>query len=260
MADKQLFSVPIHAAFNLCAPRPIAVLTTMHRLIEPAYSQYFARMPGLGYQAGADYDAAPMSTLTLQGKREAGFSRAFAESSFAVHLVSITATRKTYRNLLETGEAVANFLWPRQEDAERMYVLSDGGYKQGNAKIKASGFTLEDSIKLKVPRIVEAMAWIEYQLIRMIEIPESERPIFLLYPVAAYCLEGLVDPKTFAYCTPDVPLGQLSANICSGQLQKIMPARRRTKGRVLTPTEHWTYSDRNSLEEPFLADDLKQPG
>jgi len=259
MKLKRFTTVPIHAAFNLCAPRPIAVLTTVRHLAHESYDPYFAAMPGLSYRADIDYDAAPMSTLTLQGKREAGYVGPFDNSEYAVHLVSITAPRKTYSNLLETGETVANFLYPRQEDAERMYVLSDGGFRSTSDKVKASGFTLQDSFKVSVPRIVEAMAWIEYRLIRMIEIPESERPIFLLQPVAAYCLEGLVNPKTFAYCTPDVPLGQLNANICSGRLQEIIVAKERTKGRALTPCEHWAYSDRGSLEEPFLAEDLNQP-
>jgi flavin reductase (DIM6/NTAB) family NADH-FMN oxidoreductase RutF len=243
MESKRFTTVPIHAAFNLCAPRPIAVLTT---------------------RQSVDCNAAPMSTLTsmltLQGKREAGFTGAFADSEFAVHMVSITATRKTYLNLLKIGETVANFLGPTQQNVERMYVLSDGAYWQGNAKIKASGFTLEDSFKLSVPRIAEAMAWIEYKLIRMIDIPESERPIFLLQPVAAYCVEGLVDPKTYAYCTLDVPLGQLSANICSGRLQEILVAKERTSGRALTPCEHWAYSDRGSLEEPFLNNEKEKKG
>jgi len=139
-----------------------------------------------------------------------------------------------------------------------MYVLSDGSFQRGNAKVKASGFSLEDSRRLSVPRIAEAMAWIEYRLIRMIEISESERPIFLLQPIAAYCLKGLVDRKTFAYATENVPLGQLSADICSGRLQEILVAKERTNGRALTPPEHWTYSDRKSTSEPFLTDN--QPG
>lgn len=258
--SKKLFTVPLYAAFNLCAPRPIAVLTTTHRLRRGRYDRHFANMPGLSYQADIDYDAAPMSTLTLQGKRPSGHTGPFENGGPPVHVVSITATRKTYRNLLETGEAVANFLWPRQEDVERMYVLADGNYHRGNVKIKDSGFSLEDSVELSIPRIAEAMSWIEYKLIRMIEIPESERPIFLLKPVAAYCLEGLVDPITYAYTTENVPIGQLSANICSGSLREIFVARERTNGAALTPVQHWIYSDRKSTSEPFLTDRPKRPG
>jgi len=252
--EEQIVTVPLYAAFNLCAPRPIAVLTTIHHLSREVPDEYFAQMPGLSYRADIDYDAAPMSTLSLQGKRPAKHTGPFEKGGSPVHLVSVTGTRKTYRNLLEKRETVANFLWPTQNDVERMYVLSDGGYKQGNAKIKASGFSLEDSRELSTPRIAEAMAWIEYRLIRMIEIPESERPIFLLTPVAAYCQEGLIDPRTYAYVTANVPIGQLSANICSGRLQEIMFAEKTTEETPLTPPEHWSYSDRKSLEEPFLSE------
>jgi len=238
--------VPLYASFNLCAPRPIAVLTTIHPMNSNAPDEYFASMPGLSYKPNLDYDAAPMSTLTLQGKRPRNHKGPFEKAGPPVHLVSITGTRKTYRNLIETGETVANFLWPRQEDVEGMYVLSNGSYKRGNAKIKDSGFTLEDSCKLSVPRIAEAMSWIEYKLIRVIDIPESERPIFLLEPVAAYCLEGLVNPKTYAYDTEIVPIGQLSANICSGRIQEILFAKKRTGGKRFTPPQHWKYSDGKS--------------
>ena len=240
--------VPLYAAFNLCAPRPVAVLTTMHYINREVHDKYFAEMPGLSYRANIDYDAAPMSTLTLQGKRPSRHTGPFESAGPPVHIVSITGTRKTYRNLLETKEAVANFIWPKQEDVEKMYVLSDGSYKLGNTKIKDSRFSLEDSYKLSVPRIAEAMSWIEYKLIRMIDIPESERPIFLLEPVAAYCLEGLVDSKTYAYMTENVPIGQLSANICSGRIREIIIAKRRTNGAGLTPPQHWEYSDRKSYE------------
>lgn len=242
--NKKIIEVPLYASFNICAPRPIAVLTTMHRLDSIAYDRYFdSRMPNFSYDPNFDYDAAPMSTLTLQGKRPKNHKGPFEKGGSPVHLVSITDTRKTYKYLLETGETVANFIWPRQRDVESMYVLSDGKYKRGNPKIKDSKFTLEDSKKVSVPRIAEAMSWIEYKLIRMIEIPESERPIFLLEPVAAYCLEGLVDPRTFAYNTENVPIGQLSANICSGRMQDRFFAGKRTKGREFTPPEHWDYSD-----------------
>jgi flavin reductase (DIM6/NTAB) family NADH-FMN oxidoreductase RutF len=240
--DKRLIQVPLFAAFNLCAPRPIAVLTTMHDLNHNAFNLYFHKMPNLSYRVDIDYDAAPMSTLTLQGKRPKGHTGPFEKGGSPVHLVSITGTRKTYRNLLETQETVANFLSPTQENVERMYVLSDGRYSRGNEKIKASGFTLEDSQIVSVPRIAEAMAWIEYRLIRMIEIPESERPIFLLEPVAAYSLEGLVDPRTYAYNTGVVPIGHLSANICSGRTEKLF-AKKMTGEREFTPQEHWAYSD-----------------
>ena len=237
LRSKRIMEVPLYAAFNLCAPRPIAILTTVHRF---------------GHER--EVNAAPMSTLTLQGKRPPRHKGPFEKAGPPVHLVSITPSRKTYRNLLEVGEAVANFIWPRQADVEAMYVLSDGGYQSGNQKIRASGFTLENSRRLSVPRIAQAMAWIEYKLIRMIPIPESERPIILLRPVAAYCLKGLVDSKTFAYCTENVPAGQLSANICSGRLQEILVAKERTGGRALTPPQHWWYSDRKSTQEPFLTD------
>ncbi len=240
---KQLLEVPLYASFNLCAPRPIAVLTTIHWMEHGVRNEYFSARRGLSYNPRVDYDAAPMSTLTLQGKRPPGHTGPFENAGSPVHLVSITGTRKTYRNLLETGEAVANFLWPRQRDVDGMYVLSDGSYELGNNKIRDSGFTLEDSFKLSVPRIAEAMSWIEYKLIRMIDIPESERPIFLLEPVAAYCLEGLVNPKTFAYNTQVVPIGQLSANICSGKIQETIIAKKRKKRTALTPSQHWKYSD-----------------
>lgn len=243
MKPKKLIEIPLYASFNVCAPRPIAVLTTMHRQSYRVNDEYFTKMPGLSFRPDIDYDAAPMSTLTLQGKRPRGHKGPFEKAGAPVHLVSITGTRKTYKYLLETGETVANFIKPNQEDVERMYVLSDGKYRVGNTKIKDSGFTLEDSIKVSVPRIAEAMSWIEYKLIRMIDIPESERPIFLLEPVAAYCLDGLVDPRTFAYNTENVPIGQLSANICSGRMQDRFFAGKRTKGREFTPPEHWAYSD-----------------
>lgn len=241
---KKIIEVPLYAAFNLCAPRPIAVLTTTCYNSKGIYDDYFATMPGFsGYSPYNDYDAAPMSTLTLQGKRPRGHKGPFEKAGAPVHLVSITPSRKTYRNLLETRYAIANFIKPNQEDVEAMYVLSDGSYKQGNAKIKDSGFTLEDSKKLSVPRIAEAMAWIEYELLRMVDLPESERPIFLLKPVAAYSLESLVDPKTYAYNTETVPIGQLSANICSGKIQEKFVAGKRTTGKEFTPPEHWAYSD-----------------
>lgn len=245
LKEEKIMEVKLYAAFNLCAPRPIAVLTTMHYIGAGARDEYFAGM-GFSYNPDFDYDAAPMSTLTLQGKRPQNHTGPFEDAGPPVHLVSITDTRKTYRNLLETKETVANFLWPRQKDVEMMYVLSDGKYKSGNPKIRDSGFTLTDSQKVKVPRIREAMSWIEYKLIRMIEVPESERPIFLLEPVAAYSLEGLVDPKTYDYMTENVPIGQLSANICSGKIQEILFAKERTGGRKFTPPEHWAYSDEKS--------------
>lgn len=229
-ASAKIIEVLLTAAFNLIAPRPVAVLTTVHRIAEGAADEYFAGMPGLSYDSRFDYDAAPMSTLTLLGKTP------------PIHTVSISPSRKSYRNLLETRQTVANFLWPTLEDAEKMYVLSDGSYHSGNAKIKNSGFTLEDSLKLKVPRIREAMAWIEYELIRMIEIPETERPIFLLKPVAAYTLDGVVDPRTFAFCTLDVPMGHLGANVFSGGMHQRIVANRRTGGREFTLQEHWDYS------------------
>jgi flavin reductase (DIM6/NTAB) family NADH-FMN oxidoreductase RutF len=203
---------------------------------------YFYNMRNLDYRVDIDYDAAPMSTLTLQGKRPRDHTGPLEEAGSPVHLISITGTRKTYRNLLETEECVANFLSPSQENVEKMYVLSDGRYPRGNDKIRVSRFTLEDSQVVGVPRIVEAMAWIEYRLLRMIEIPESERPIFLLKPVAAYALEGLVNPKTYVYCTEVVPIGQLSANICSGRTERLV-AKNMTGGKEFTPQEHWAYSD-----------------
>jgi flavin reductase (DIM6/NTAB) family NADH-FMN oxidoreductase RutF len=240
---KKFMNVPLYAAFNLCAPRPIAVLTTKHNIADGVNDEHFARMPGFSYNSNFDYDAAPMSTLTLQGKRPPMHTGPFENAGPPVHLVSITGTRKTYRNLVETGEAVANFIWPRQQDVEMMYVLSAGRYKSGSLKIKDSGFLLEDAQKVSTPRIAQAMSWIEYKLIRVVEIPESERPIFLLQPVAAYSLEGLVDPNTFAYRTEDVPIGQLSANICSGRMQEILFAKKETGGRKFTPPQHWAYSD-----------------
>ena len=245
---EKIIEIPLYAAFNLCAPRPIAVLTTMHYTKLSAYCIHRAKQK-MGVKSapidydGIDYDAAPMSTLTLQGKRPRNHKGPFEKGGPPVHVVSITGTRKTYRNLLDIKETVANFLWPRQGDADRMYVLSNGSYDNGNAKIKDSGLTLEPSMKVSVPRIAEAMAWIEYKLIRKIDIPESERPIFLLEPVAAYCLEGLVDPKTYAYNTENVPLGQLSANICSGGLNGIIIAKRGSDRKGFTPPEHWAYSD-----------------
>jgi len=109
--SKAIMQIPLYAAFNLCAPRPIAVLTTIHQRKRKVHNQYFAQMLGLSYRADLDYDAAPMSTLTLQGKRPADHTGPFEKGGPPVHLVSITPSRKTYRNLLETGEAVANFLW-----------------------------------------------------------------------------------------------------------------------------------------------------
>lgn len=246
---EKIMEVPLYAAFNLCAPRPVAVLTTMHHMANGVRDEYFARMPGFSYDRGFDYDAAPMSTLTLQGKRPPKHTGPFENAGSPVHLVSITGTRKTYRNLLETKEAVANFIWPMQEDVEKMYVLSDGSYESGNAKVRDSGFTLMDSQKVKVPIIREAMAWIEYKLLRMIDVPESERPIFLLEPVAAYCLEGLVDPRTYTYMTGNVPVGQLGANIFSGKMQASIIAKRRTKGNKFTLPQHWKYSDGKPVYE-----------
>ncbi|MDD5163000.1 MAG: flavin reductase [Candidatus ainarchaeum sp.] len=240
---EKIMSVPLYAAFNLCAPRPVAVLTTIRKGLG-IHDEYFARMPGFSYNPDFDYDAAPMSTLTLQGKRPPKHTGPFESAGPPVHLVSVTGTRKTYAGLLETGEAVANFLWPKQKDVEKMYVLSDGSYNSGNKKIKDSGFTLQDSQKLNVPIIREAMSWIEYKLIRMVEVPESERPIFLLEPVAAYSLEGLVDSKTYTYVTKNVPVGQLGANIFSGKMQNSIVAKRRTQGMKFTLPQHWEYSDK----------------
>ncbi len=79
----------------------------------------------------------------------------------------------------------------------------------------------------------------------MIEIPESERPIFLLEPVDAYSLEGIVDPRTFTYCTAQVPAGQLGANIFSGTMDGPIVAGGKTQGKAFTPPEHWRYSDGN---------------
>lgn len=235
--------VPLWASFNLIAPRPVAVLTTIHNKGSGVPNEYFARMPGFSYNPDFDYDAAPVSTLTLQGKRPADHTGPFEDAGAPVHLVSISPSRKTYRYLLETGETVANFIWPSQKDVEKMYVLSDGKYDEGNPKIFASGFTLEDALKVSVPIIHEAMSWIEYKLIRMIEVPESERPIFLLQPVAAYSIKGLVNPRTFAYCTENAPLGHLGANSFSARMWDRFFATKRTGGQQWTLPQHWVYSD-----------------
>ncbi|RJR31153.1 hypothetical protein C4569_02895 [Candidatus Parcubacteria bacterium] len=256
-SEKNLVDVPLHKSFHLF-PRPIAVLTTIHLTGTRCQGEYFCKMPGLTYRSDVDYDGAPMSTLTLQGKRPPNHSGPFEKAGPPVHLVSISPSRKTYRNLIETGETVANFFPPTQESAEMMYILSDGRYKEGNDKIKASGVTLENSKLLNTPRIAEAMAWVEYRLIRVIPVPKSERPIFLLRPVTAYCREGFIDKRTHAYCTPFVPLGQICSNICTGST-KIIVAGKVTKGKGLSSEEHWRYSDRKS-EEPFLDENIGKGG
>ncbi len=236
--DAGVVDVPLTASFNLIAPRPVAILSTMRHGDDVVPEQAFLNMKGFSYDRRADYDAAPMSTLTLLSKRP------------PVHTIAITRSRKSYANIVATGEAVANFFLTTQEYVERLYLLSDGNYRTGNAKLRDSGLLLQDSRMLKVPILCEAAAWIEYKLVQIIDVPGSERPIIILKPIASYSREAVLDSRVFVYRNAtDYPMGHLGSNVFSGGAEGRYVARHMSRGKELTLEQHWDYSD----GKPFLS-------
>lgn len=159
----------ISKSSNLIRPLPVYLVTTYH--------------PKFGI------NAAPMSAFTFQSYNP-------PRQSIAVH-----PSRDTYKNIIETGQLVANIPIGDETNIDKLWVCARGGYKHGINELEEAGFTPIESKCVKPPRIKEALASIEYEVVDIwsLDKKKSERPIILLEPVAAVVEDDIIDIDSMRY-------------------------------------------------------------
>lgn len=154
---------------NLIRPLPVFLVTT--------YSHKFGP------------NAAPMSAFTFQSYDP-------PRQTIAVH-----PKRDTYKNIIETGELVANIPIGDEENIDKLWICARGAYQRGINEITQAGLTPIESKFVKAPRIKESLASIEYQVVDVWQLDrtKSERPVILLKPLAATVKDDIIDPISLRY-------------------------------------------------------------
>jgi flavin reductase (DIM6/NTAB) family NADH-FMN oxidoreductase RutF len=112
-------------------------------------------------------------TLITSKNKEGGINAApvdfVSPASFSppVLMVSLMPTRRTYKNILESGEFVVNILSKIHAD---QVLKCAARFPEGTNKLKAVGLHTYSSEKIRVPRIKEAKIWLECKVLEKIKI------------------------------------------------------------------------------------------
>lgn len=199
-------SYPIEKSSNLIRPLLPVLVTT--------YSEEYG------------VNAAPMSSFN------------FLSYQPPLATVSVHPTRDTYKNIIESGEFVANIA--SEEILDKLFECARK-YERGVNELEKVGLTETPSEKVKPPRIEECVAWVEYKLNEEVYPRNSERSIIVGKPVAAAVKKeildnGLINPEK------SMILVHLGSNIFSSANQILLAdSKLRKQGKVLDWMEYMEY-------------------